>query len=284
MVEGSAGSDSLAAQQQLVMERLSSLESDLGDAEVELASQSRQVADLREKLRNEPERLKSASRMNQDEVTAELQRALTNLNLERDRLLQDFKPDSRYVRDIDAQIEMAEKRLRQAQDASNVSGTEPNPAFLQLKSQLLLAEVALEGTRARVTPLIEQVAEYRKQLDHLNARAFEFESLQRNAQAAEDDYLLYRKKHEEARISAAMDQKKFMNVTIAQPAQTPLAPMPRQLALRLFLAILTGTLGGVGIAFGLENFVNRSFTTGEDIERRLGIPHIASIPEGTQAV
>ncbi len=55
----------------------------------------------------------------------------------------------------------------------------------------------------------------------------DLEGLRRAAQAAEDDYLLYRKKHEEARISAAMDQERFINVSIAQPAQMPLRPVPR---------------------------------------------------------
>ena len=38
-------------------------------------------------------------------------------------------------------------------------------------------------------------------------------------------------------------------------------------------------LGGLGIVFGIELYIVRSFTTGEHIERKLGIPHIASIPE-----
>jgi uncharacterized protein involved in exopolysaccharide biosynthesis len=120
----------------------------------------------------------------------------------------------------------------------------------------------------------------RKALDDLNAKAFQLDVLDRDARAAEENYLLYRKKHEEARISVAMDQEKFINVTVAQPAQIPLRPVPRQLAMKLLLSLLIGILGGVGIAFGLENYVGRSFTTGEDIERKLGIPHIASIPEG----
>jgi len=278
MVEGSAGSDPLLAQQQQVMGRLSILESSLGDAEVELESQSRQVASLQEKLRIEPERLESSSQMNLDTTTSDLERALTAFRLERDRLLLDFKPDSRYVRDIDTQIKVAEDRLRQAKESSSFSGTEPNPAYVQLKGQLLSAEVALDGIRARVSPLRRQVAEYRMELDNLNARAFDFESLQRSAQAAEEDYLLYRKKHEEARISAAMDQEKFMNVTVAQPALVPLNPQRRQLAKKLILSLVIGLLGGVALAFGMENYVNRSFTTAEDIERKLGIPHIASIP------
>jgi succinoglycan biosynthesis transport protein ExoP len=280
MVEGSDGSDSLAAQKELVMNRLAGLESSLDSAEVEVESQRRQVASLQGMLRNEPERLESSSRMNLDASTEEIERALTALRLKRDSLLQDFRPDSRHVRDIDTQIRMAEDRLQQATGTSSVSGTEANPLYVQLRMDLLRAEAALEGSRSRVSSLRTQAVEYRKELDSLNAKSFDLENLNRDAQAAEDDYLLYRRKHEEARISAAMDQEKFINVTVAQPAQIPLEPESRGLGLKFFMALLVGVLGGVGLAFGLENSFDRSFTTGEDIERKLGIPHIASIPEG----
>ena len=280
IIEGQGGSDSLAAQKAVVMQRLAGLESGLDNAEVELESQRSQVASLQGMLRVEPERLESSSRFNQDASSEEIHRALTALRLERDRLLQDFKPDSRHVRDINTQIKMAEDRLEQAAGNSKFSGTEVNPIYLQLKGELLRAEAALEGTRARVSSLRTQVVESRRELESLNAKAFDLESIQRDARAAEGDYLLYRKKHEEARISAAMDQEKFINVTVAQPAQVPLKPKPRGLMIRLIMAVLVGILGGVGFAFGLEMYLDRSFTTGEDIERQLGIPHIASIPEG----
>jgi uncharacterized protein involved in exopolysaccharide biosynthesis len=280
MVEGSAGSDALATQKEMGMQRLSDLEGSLGNSEVELESQRRQVASLQRMLQREPERLESSSRLNQDASTEDILRALTALELERDRLLQDFKPDSRHVRDIDTQIKMAEDRLQQARVSSSVSGTEANPLYVQLRADLLRAEAALEGSRARVSSLRTQVSEYRKDLDDLNAKTFDLEGLNRDVQAAEEDYLLYRKKHEEARISAAMDQKKFINVTVAQPAELPLEPKSKGLVLKLILAVLIGIMAGVGLAFGLENTLDRSFTTGEDIERKLGIPHIASIPEG----
>ena len=278
IVDGSAGSDSLAAQKGLVMQRLGGLESSLGSAEVELESQLRQVASLQAMLSREPERLESSS--NLDAASEEFERALASLRLERDALLQDFKPDSRHVRDIDRQINMAEERLQQARGTSAVIGTEANPLYLQLKGDLLSAETALEGTRARVDSLRAQVSEYRKELDHLNAKAFGLGDLRRDANSAEEDYLLYRKKHEEARISAAMDQEKFINVTIAQPAQMPLNPEPRGLVPRLFLSVFLSLLGGVGWAFVQETVLDRSFTTAEDVEKRLGISHIASIPDG----
>ena len=79
-----------------------------------------------------------------------------------------------------------------------------------------------------------------------------------------------------------MDQERFINVTIAQPAQMPLRPVRRGLLMKMVLALMIGVLGGFGIAFTLEQFFNRSFTTGEDIERRLGIPHLASVPDSAR--
>jgi succinoglycan biosynthesis transport protein ExoP len=278
IVGGSDGSDSLAAQKGIVMQRLAGLESSLGSAEVDLESQARQVASLRTTLLREPERLESPG--NIDASTEEIERALTSLRLQRDALLQDFKPDSRHVRDIDTQIKMAEDRLQHARGTSSVSGTEANPLYLQLKADLLREEAALEGTRSRVGSLRKQVSEGRRDLESLNSKAFDIESLQRDAQAAEADYMLFRKKHEEARISAAMDQEQIVNVSIAQPAQMPLAPEPRGIALRFVLSVFLGLLGGVGLAFVQEMFLDRSFTTAEDLEKRLGIPHMASIPDG----
>lgn len=280
VVEGSDGTDSLAAQKAMVMQRLAGLERNLNNTEVQFESQRRRAARLQEMLQSEPERLESSDRMNQDAASEEIERALAALRLERDALLQDFKPDSRHVRDIDTQIKMAEDRLEQTRRESGVAGTETNPLYLQIKADLLRAEAELEGTRAGLSSLRTQVAKSRRELDVLNAKTFDLESLQRDARAAESDYLLYRRKHEEARISAAMDQEKFINVTVAQPAQLPLKPKPRGLMMRLIMAVLVGILGAVGFAFGLEMYLDRSFTTGEDVERQLGIPHIASIPEG----
>ena len=279
-LEGAGGSESLGAQKQMVMGRLGELESNLVNAEVELDSQRRQVASLREALQREPERLESSS--GGDVATEEIERALASLKLQRDALLQDFRPDSRHVRDIDTQIKLAEDRLEERRRTSKFSGTEANPLFTELRGELLRAEAILDGTEARVASLRSQVNEYRKELDILNRNSFDLESLNREARAAEEDYQLYRKKYEEARMSAAMDQEKFINVTVAEPAQMPLKPEPRDFMMKFFLALVIGVLGGVSLAFGVENYVDHSFTTAADLEKRLGIPHLASIPDSAR--
>jgi capsular polysaccharide biosynthesis protein len=76
-----------------------------------------------------------------------------------------------------------------------------------------------------------------------------------------------------------MDQEKLINVSVAQPARPPLRPLSRRLALNMFLAGVIGVLGGLGIAFAIEYYLDHTFTTGEEMERRLGLAHLASIPE-----
>jgi len=279
MVKGPRDSDPLETQKAMVVNRLARLENDLGDTEVEMQGLLHEISSLQARLDQEPERLQSSSNLNQDSAIDEIERALTALQLERDALLQEFKPDSRHVRDIDTQIELAEARLAEAlENRGGIDGTELNSTHQELKSELMRAEAHYEGTRARYASLQQQATEYQKELDEVNRTAYEIGKLRRSARAAEDDYLLYRKKHEEARISAAMDQQQLINVTIAQPAQKPLRPLPRGLMTRTLAGLFFGVVGGLGLAFIKEFHLNRSFITGDDIERRMGIAHIASIP------
>jgi len=280
MVKGPEGSDALATQKGLVMARLSRIKNELADAEVEMEESQYRVSNLTKRMAAEPERLQSSSRLNQDAAAEEVEKGLAALELERDRLLQDFKPDSRYVQDIDTQIRLARQRLTDLQGVGgSIDGTEINPIHQELKSELLRAEARLDGAQGRFQSLQNQVMLLGTELERLNEKAFELERLQREAEAAEESYLLYRKKHEEARISAAMDQQKIINVSVAQPAQKPLKPLPRRLGLNLLLAITVGFLGGLGLAFGTEFYLDHTFTTGEEMERRLGLQHLASIPE-----
>jgi uncharacterized protein involved in exopolysaccharide biosynthesis len=280
MLKGPLGSDSLASQKGIVLESLARLQNERSDAKVEMDGRLQEVTSLRNRLAEEPARLRSSNRFNQDPTTEEIERRLVALELERDALLQDFKPESRFVADIDRQIQLAHERLDDAQAViGSVNRTEANPVHQELSSELSRAEAELVGTTARLSSLDEQIAEFRLGLEGLNEKAFKLEKYRREAQAAEDAYLLYRKKHEEARISAAMDQKKLINVTVAEPAQRPLKPVSRNLAANTVFGFFFAIAGGLGLAFGTELFLDHTITTADEVERRLGIPHIASIPE-----
>jgi uncharacterized protein involved in exopolysaccharide biosynthesis len=270
---------SLAAEKEAALQRWAALETQLGDARVQIQQQTERVATLEAQLAGEPERLRSSGRLNLDPATEELEKALVALQLKRDALAQDFKPDNRQLRDVDQQIKATQERLASAEGrVDGINRTELNTVNQGLRAQLLTARADLRGARARYESLQAQVVAQRKTLQNLDQKGLTTEGLRREAKAAEDAYMLYQKKHEEARISAAMDQQKIVNVSIAQPAQRPLKPVGPRKAVNLLLGLLLGALGGLGLAFVSEYF-DHSLTTAKDVEARVGIPVLGSIPD-----
>jgi uncharacterized protein involved in exopolysaccharide biosynthesis len=272
-------SQSLAAEKEAMLGRLAEFESQYGEAAVQVRQQTERVSALEAQLAGEPERLRSSMRLNQDPTTEELERALVALQLKRDALVQDFTPENRQVRDVEDQIRATQERLKGAESrVASINRTEPNRVYQDLRAQLLTARADLNGARARYDSLQTQVASYRRQLDELSQKGLTTDGLRRETRAAEEAYMLYQKKHEEARISAAMDQQKIVNVSIAQPAQRPLRPVGPRKALNLLLGLLLGAMGGLGLAFVSEYF-DHSLTTGRDLEARVGIPLLGAIPD-----
>jgi uncharacterized protein involved in exopolysaccharide biosynthesis len=272
-------SQSLAAEKEATLGRLAEFERQYGEAAVQVRQQTERVAALEAQLAREPERLPSSQRFNQDPTTEELERALVALQLKRDALVQDFTPENRQVRDVEDQIRATQERLKVAESrVASINRTELNTVYQNLRAQLLIARADLKGVRARNDSLQNQMASYRQQLEELSRKGLTTDELRREARAAEDAYMLYQKKHEEARISAAMDQQRIVNVSIAQPAQRPLRPVAPNKRKNLVLGLLLGAFGGLGLAFATEYF-DHSFTTGRELEARLGIPLLGTIPE-----
>lgn len=270
---------SLGAEKGATLGRLTEFEQQLGEAAVELRQQTQRVAALEAQLAVEPERLPSAQRGNQDPTTEELERALVTLQLKRDALTRDFTPENRQVKDVDEQIRAVEARLREAEDRlNNINRTEINQIHQAVRGQLVLARADLRGAQARYDSLQTQVVNQRRQLDELNRKSLTADELTREVRAASDAYVLYKKKHEEARISAAMEQERIINVSIAQPALRPLKPIAPKRRTNVMFGALFGLFGGLALAFVIE-LLDHSFTTGRELEARLGIPLLGSIPD-----
>ena len=102
--------------------------------------------------------------------------------------------------------------------------------------------------------------------------------MRRNISLSEQEYLNYRDNLQATEISAALDSAHVSNVKILQPATLPVTPVKprktRMIAIGLFIAFF----GSIGFAFVIEYF-DHSFKTNEEVERRLGLPVLATIPK-----
>ena len=146
------------------------------------------------------------------------------------------------------------------------------------QGKLLAEEANLKALKARKRSQREHLAKYSAELERFNRAEVDLNNLEHQVEINRQNYKLYLTKLEESRISNAMDMKKIANVSVIQAAQVPIKPTKPRKALNIILAIFLGGIGGLGLAFFSE-YMDHSLKTPEEVETRLGLPHLISIPK-----
>jgi uncharacterized protein involved in exopolysaccharide biosynthesis len=96
----------------------------------------------------------------------------------------------------------------------------------------------------------------------------------------EDNYLLYQRKREEARISDALDRQRILNVAIAEPPTAPVLPSHPAWLYASFGAMFALMMGSFAV-FTAE-YVDTSFRTPDELRTYLDVPVLAAIPESSR--
>jgi len=129
--------------------------------------------------------------------------------------------------------------------------------------------------RAQATALTVQ--SYRGNARLLEQNEIVQDDLVRTVKATEENYLLYLRKEEEARISDALDRRRILNVIIADVATVPSLPSNHRSLTVLFGALLA-SLTSVGVAFCSEH-LDPTFRTPDEVKSFLNIPVLAALPQ-----
>jgi uncharacterized protein involved in exopolysaccharide biosynthesis len=145
------------------------------------------------------------------------------------------------------------------------------------KSELLKAQVELGTLEAHAQATDVQVAGYRDSAQRLGGNAIRQGELLGELKLAEEKYLLYVNKREEARIEDAMDQGGILNVTVAEEPRAPALPaeMPWFFGV---VGLLAGGVVSTGLVFAAD-YLNCGFRTPDEVVAYLGIPVLASLPQ-----
>jgi uncharacterized protein involved in exopolysaccharide biosynthesis len=210
-------------------------------------------------------------------VYQQIRTKLTQLELERDSLLQRYTPDDRLVKDKQAEIDELKKKLTTVKETSvgseNIS---INEVYRRILNELLQARVQLRALNEKKIALTRQVESYSAAAADKKRKGFEYDRLLREVNAKKENLDLYKKRAEEARISDAMDERKFSNAYILERANLPL-PRANYSAFLLMTATIIFAMGvAVATAFGLE-YLSKTLRNEDDIEEQLGLPVLATI-------
>ncbi|HEY6390635.1 MAG TPA: hypothetical protein VIX89_05130, partial [Bryobacteraceae bacterium] len=158
---------------------------------------------------------------------------------------------------------------------SKEEATDVNPLRQTLETELARAEASADGLRGRIETLSQQTRQYRAELEKLEGIRPGEQELLREIKVAEENYLLYSKKREEARIGDALDQQKIANVAFSEPPRVPVLPLPR-LGATILASYGIGMVAIFAGALVIGQYRRTVFTPWE-LEAFAGLPVLGTI-------
>ena len=151
-----------------------------------------------------------------------------------------------------------------------------NDVHRRILNELLGARVQLKALNEKKATLTKQVESYSSTAADKKRKGFDYDRLLRDVTAKKENLDLYRRKAEEARISEAMDERKFSNAYILEKATPPAERAGTNPLLLLMLTIIGAAGVAIGAAFAFD-YLDRSVRNERDIEDQIGLPVLATI-------
>lgn len=270
----------MAAQQRdLLLQRINELDAGYKQTEVSISETAHRIQELNAQMAKLPKRTTTQVRAaDNPELLRALKASLLDLELKKIQLLTKFEPSHRLVQEVEQQIEQARAAISaERSDPVRDETTDQSANYEWAKAELQKAQVAMKGLEAREATTGAHLAEYRTQARQLGEDAITQDDLTSSEKAAEDNYLLYVKKREEARMGDALDQGGIVNVAVAeQPIVPPLPVWPP--AVVIVAGFVAAVTSGTGVAFAAD-YLDPALRTPEEVLACLEIPVLASLPE-----
>jgi len=261
----------------------------LGDAEAfyrqldqQRADDERRAVVLREQLKAFPSRSVTTKRWaDNPQLLEKLKSHLLELQLKRTELLTRYEPSYRLVQEVDQEIEDTRRAIgAEALTPLHDETSDKDPNYEWARMELEKTEVEAASLRARQATASTQIAALRNVAQEMQSDSVTEQNLIRIAKATEEDYLLYRRKREEARIGDALDARRILNVTVVEPPVAPALPV-HPLLFWFVLALGMASLAGVAAGFAAEYF-DSTIRTPDEARNLLEIPVLAWLPAGPQ--
>jgi uncharacterized protein involved in exopolysaccharide biosynthesis/Mrp family chromosome partitioning ATPase len=271
------------------------LQTDLYNSETELAEHQAVLDELSKHVKagrsetNVGQAATSTDSVSSDKI-ARYKRVCDMLDAFRNRekeLRLEFLPDSTHIKDIEVQVTLAEKQKEEMEQetpgliAVNIKSqdTDSNagaPAS-DFRDKLITEKSLIAGLQKKIQVLTNELANLRERSAAVEAGANAITELERTRKLEEEHLTYYSESLENSRIDEALGPGKGSNINEIQ------SPSPAFLDnSKIKKASLGICFGGIvialGLAFLIEMYLDRTVKRPVEIENRLGVPLLMSIP------
>ncbi len=260
---------SMPQQSTAVIGHLEDTKAQIKDLDTQIRDEETRVAQNESELGSTSERLNTQIRNVSNQMAVQqLQTMLTDLQNRRIALGVKFKPTDRSISELDREIENTTQALARAQSSHLTESTSDiNTVHQALTTDLLRTRIQLAGHRGIRALLAQNVGRYTARLDEMDEHAATLHELEQAERQTEENYALYARRLEEARMAESLDQQKFSNVIIIEnPVASPIPTSPR-LGLTLAIGFFIGLALSVVVAFLVESGGGSTATAGEQSDK-----------------
>jgi uncharacterized protein involved in exopolysaccharide biosynthesis len=265
-------------EKELAVHKLTEFQGTLQETQAAIAETKQRIRALERQAESVPHRLTTEIRKSDNGILLEwLQSTLLQQELKRTELLAKYDPSYRLVQEIETQIAQTRSAIATAQNHPlREEITDQDKTYDWLNGELAKARADLEGLEARAAAVAGIVRAYRQNASQLDGDEMAQQDLVREAKAAQDNYLLYLRKAEESRIADALDQKRIVNVAIAEAATVPGLPSNPPWPATLLVGALLGILVGLAAAF-VADYLDPTIRTPDELEEVLNVPVLSAM-------
>lgn len=261
-------------QRDLLVARQGRLGDELLQAEGELAATESKIRRLEEMLRQYPDRPEISRG---DEGTDEIRSRLRALQLQQKEAAARYTADHPQMQEINRQLAEAQQVLPQKRREGQDAASGPRRVREELLSALSALEPQRSGLQSRQQALRAQLAAVDRELKAFNEHQQQLVGLEREADLKEAGYRRYAQGLDQARFDQALQSSRLPDIQVVQPATLEPKPVRPRTAIHLALGLVGALLGALAVMVGCES-LDHSLRNEEDIEQRLAIPVLASIP------
>ena len=269
----------LSEQKDLNLRRLMDLEANARETEVAAQEGKQRISSLQEMSKSLAPRITTQVRTMPNQFLVErLSTMLVELENKRTDLLTKFRPEDRLVKQVEQQAAETRATLERAMKSNATEqATDNNPLRQSLDGDLARARMTQNVLTARLVALRPQIKEFKAEIAQLERSTAAYTDLVREVKTLEDNYQLYSRKWEEARIADALDGQKIANITVVEPPEVPTSPVHRS----SILPVGTLLLGLCCIFFtaAVKGLHGQELYTPHAIFLASGIQVLATVPE-----
>jgi len=263
----------------MALQKVSDLEYSLRQTRATIAATMERITALQAQLASTAPRLSTQiKKADNTSLLSQLKGTLLNLEIQRTELLTKYEPTYVAVQQVETQIAQTRAAIEHETEApAQENTTDQNPTYQWIASELAKAKADLPTLIANADATERAMTVYRGKIGTLDQKGRVQQDLNRTVKTEEENYLLYLKKQEEARISDQLDSSRISNVVIVDAANIPALPSSSHMLIAL-LGIPLGLLVGIGAAFVFDAF-DPAFRDADEVWDVLKLPVLASLPE-----